>query len=341
MKNENMKNENIENKDLKDIDKVEVIDRSEVDSGEVRKTLTTEEMIGSREIWAGLNQPDINKEEADIVVFGVPFDGGVSFRSGSKEAPRALREITYTIPPTTEYFESIEALKVHDAGDFDGGTRAEIFEKTENFVADLVGSGTFFTMIGGDHSTTIPVLKGIDRGVDEPFGIIHIDAHFDLCDTLNGDRLSHGSTERRALELKNVKDSESLFFIGIRSVELDELDFMKRNRVNVINASDFNRIGVENVILNVKDRMADFKKIYMTLDIDCLDPAYAAGTGTPQFGGLQSRQLLDLLKGLFDLPLIGFDVVEVAPGLDPSLTSLFAARKIITECWGHQLRKMK
>ncbi len=85
----------------------------------------------------------------------------------------------------------------------------------------------------------------------------------------------------------------------------------------------------------VKEVMEKFEAIYITLDIDCLDPAYAAGTGTPQFGGLTSRQLLDLLEKLFTLPIIGFDVVEVAPKLDPALTSVFAARKIITECWGH------
>ena len=196
-------------------------------------------------------------------------------------------------------------------------------------------------MIGGDHSTTIPVQKGIDRALKEPFGIIHIDAHFDLCDTLEGDPLSHGSTERRALELNNVPHSESIFFLGVRSVEVDELDFIERNKINVINSHKLHRMKVDETLEIVSKKMKGFKKIYLTLDIDCLDPAYAAGTGTPQFGGLNSRLLLDLLHGLFELPIIGMDVVEVAPALDPSLTSVFAARKIITECWGHYLRKKK
>lgn len=85
--------------------------------------------------------------------------------------------------------------------------------------------------------------------------------------------------------------------------------------------------------------MSRFERIYVTIDIDCLDPAYAAGTGTPQFGGLKSREFLYLLEGIFKLPIIGFDVLEVAPKLDTSLTAVFAARKIITECWGHQLNK--
>lgn len=302
---------------------------------------STNEMIKETEIWAGLNSPDIDKKDADIAVFGIPFDGGVSFRSGAKDAPRALREITYTIAPTTEYFESIKDLVVHDMGDVEEDNRDEIFKTAEELTFDLVKSNVFFTMIGGDHSTTIPVLMGIDRALDEPFGIIHIDAHFDLCNALNNDVLSHGSTERRALELNNVPDSESIFFLGIRSIEEDEYDFMCNNKINVINAVDLNRLGVENVLLKVKEKMSRFNKIYMTIDIDCLDPAYAAGTGTPQFGGLTSRELLNLLKGLFDLPVIGFDIVEVAPRLDPSLTALFAARKIITECWGHQYRKTR
>jgi len=122
---------------------------------------------------------------------------------------------------------------------------------------------------------------------------------------------------------------------------MDELEFIKDKDFSIINAHDFNRIGVSSVVDKVKKRMQSFNKIYLTVDIDCLDPAYAAGTGTPQFGGMNSRQLLNLLKGLFDLPIIGFDVVEVAPSLDPSLTSVFAARKIVTECWGHQWRKNK
>lgn len=299
----------------------------------------TEEMIKESTIWAGLNRPGSSIQDVDIVVFGIPYDGGVSFRSGAKDAPAALRGITYTIAPTTEYFEDISELRVLDIGDFYAPTREELFANVEDNVCELVMQNKFFTMIGGDHSTTIPVQRGINKALNEPFGIIHIDAHFDLCNELEGDTLSHGSTERRALELNNVASTENLYFIGIRSIEMDELAFMRSNKVHVINAHDFHNLGVSQVVEAVKAQMGVFNKIYLTLDIDCLDPAYAAGTGTPQLGGLYSRDLLNLLKGLFDLPIIGFDVVEIAPKLDPSLTSLFAGRKIITECWGHYLRK--
>ncbi|AOT70507.1 agmatinase [Geosporobacter ferrireducens] len=300
---------------------------------------TVKELIQEKEIWAGLNHPNIALQEADVAVCGIPFDGGVSFRSGAKEAPKALREITYTIDPTTERFESIEELKVLDFGDIEGESREEIFKKVKQITYDCVKAGKLITFIGGDHSTTIPILWGIDQALEESFGIIHIDAHFDLCNEMGGDHLSHGSTERRALELKNIPDTESIYFLGIRSAEAEEAKFIRENKMNILGAREIRQLGIERVLEKVKGKMARFKKIYITIDIDALDPAYAPGTGTPQFGGLDGRELLDLLYGLFELPVIGFDVVEVAPNLEESKIALFAARKIITECWGHHWRK--
>lgn len=299
------------------------------------------EMIKEEGIWAGLNRPGIKMEEADVVVYGIPYDGGVSFRSGAKEGPAAIRNITYTIAPTTERWEDLSSLKILDLGDMDGADRDEIFRHAEEAAYSIVKSGKLLTMIGGDHSTTIPVLKGIDRALDKPFGIIHIDAHFDLCHEMGGDLLSHGSTERRALELDNVPDTESIFFVGIRSVESEELEFINNHKMNIIKALEVRKNGVEKTLETIKKKMARFEHIYITVDIDSLDPAYAPGTGTPQFGGLDSRELLDLLYGLFELPVIGFDVVEVSPILDDSALSVFAARKILTECWGHHQRKNK
>ena len=295
-------------------------------------------------LWGGLCDGQISDEKikvSDIIVFGIPFDGNVSYRAGAKDGPAAIRESTAPIPPTTEYFEDMTGTTVVDLGDYDDEDCDILFEKVEKSVFELIKKDKFFTMMGGDHSVTIPVLRGIDRAVDHEFGIIHIDAHFDLCDELEGSKVSHGCTERRALELNHVKGSESIFFIGIRSAEVDELNFMKNNTVNVISAAKFEQLGTTQVVKAVKEKMGHFKSIYLTLDIDCLDPAYAAGTGTPKFGGLNSRQVLDLLKGLFDLPIIGFDVVEVAPNLDSSMTSVYGAQRIITECWGHQIRKTK
>ena len=290
----------------------------------------TKDMILEGKLWGGMFTGQ-DYENAHIAVFGIPYDENVSYRKGAKDGPAAIRETTAPIPPTTEYFEDISALRVADLGDIEGESCKEVFDKAEKLTEELVRAGKFFTMIGGDHSVTIPVLRGIDKAVDE-----------NLCDSLEGSKVSHGCTERRASELKHVGGSDNLFFIAIRSAELDELEFMKNNPVHVISAAEFDRIGAEQTVEAVKKQLGHLKKIYITVDIDCLDPAYAAGTGTPKFGGLTSRQLLNLLRGLFEsLPVIGFDVVEVAPSLDASLSSVYAGQRIITECWGHYYRKIQ
>ncbi|MGM0395902.1 MAG: agmatinase [Bacillota bacterium] len=299
----------------------------------------TNDMIKDKDLWAGLNNPDLSIDEADIVVFGLAYDGAASFRHGAKDGPKSIRSITYSITPTTEDFELMDNLNVMDLGDFQNVDQEALFDEVKEKVSEIVRKKKFFTMLGGDHSTSIPIFQGIDDALDEPFGIIHLDAHFDLNDQLGGSKLSHGCPARRATELQNVGSADSIYFVGIRSIEMNELEFIKENRVNVINARRFHKIGITKTVEEVYEKMKNFKHVYVTVDIDVLDPAYAAGTGTPQFGGLTSRELLEFLRGIFKLPVIGFDVVEVAPNLDSSLTSSFAARKIITECWGHYNRE--
>ena len=286
--------------------------------------------------WCGLNHPQLKEEDADVVIFGIPYDGGVSYRGGASEAPEYLRKNTLCSTPCTERLDYFEDLKVVDGGDFTGEDREEFFKEVQDYVAELVRKEIKFTMVGGDHSVTIPVERGINDAVNEQFGIIHIDAHMDLCEALEGDPLSHGSTERRALELKNVGSLENLYFIGIRSIEPDEFQFHKENNIQVKTAYDCYKEGIEKVADECIDKMKKFSKVYITFDIDALDPGYAAGTGTPQFGGLTSRMALTLLEKLFtQLNIIGFDVVEIAPSLDPSLSSMYAGRKLLTEAWGY------
>lgn len=294
------------------------------------------------EVWCGLNRVDMKMEDVDVIIFGIPYDKGVSYRGGTEEGPGVLRENTRCSTPFTENFESFESLNIYDAGDFmPKGKRDVYFKAIEDFVCQLVTEGKFFNMVGGDHSVTIPVERGINRALNEDFGIIHIDAHFDLCDTLGDDKLSHGSTERRALELENISSTDNLYFVGIRSIEHDEYKFKQENHINVASSSECYKRGIEAVAKDVVEHMSKFNKVYITLDIDCLDPAYAAGTGTPQFGGLTSRQVLTLLEALYEgLNIIGMDVVEIAPKLDPSLTSMFAGRKILQESWGHVAKKL-
>ena len=287
------------------------------------------------ETWFGLNKPDAQSSDVDAVIFGIPYDGGVSYRGGASEAPDLLRANTDHATPCTERLDYFEDFSVLDAGNFEGGDRDEIFAEVQAYVTDLVKKGIHFTMIGGDHSVTIPVERGIDAALDEPFGIIHIDAHMDLSFELEGDPLSHGSTEQRALELSNIGSEENLYFIGIRSIEPDEFAFSRERNLQVRTAYDCYREGIEAVADDCISKMKQFSKVYLTFDIDALDPAYAGGTGTPQFGGLTSRMAMTLVQKLFaELNIIGFDIVEIAPPLDDSLASMYAGRKLLTEAWG-------
>ena len=285
--------------------------------------------------WFGLNRPDLSEAEADAVIFGIPYDGGVSYRGGTAQAPDFLRANTLHATPCTERLEWFGDFTVHDGGNFIGDDREVFFAQAQAYVEGLVRSGKRFTMVGGDHSVTIPVERGINAALNEPFGIIHIDAHMDIDDALEGDPLSHGSTERRAMELENIGSEDNLYFIGIRSIEPDEFSFYKTHDIHVKTAYDCYAEGVDAVAEDCIEKMKRFSKVYLTFDIDALDPAYAGGTGTPQFGGLTGRMALTLLQKLFRaLPIIGFDVVEIAPPLDDSYASMFAGRKLISEAWG-------
>lgn len=287
------------------------------------------------ETWFGLNKPEKTEKDVDTVIFGIPFDGGVSYRGGAAQAPDLLRANTDHATPCTERLDFFKDFDVLDAGNFQGEDRDEIFSEVEAYVKSLVEAGKHFTMVGGDHSVTIPVQRGINAALDEPFGIIHIDAHMDLSEALEGDLLSHGSTERRALEMSNIGSLENLYFIGIRSIEPDEFEFHMANDIQVKTSYDCYNEGIEAVADDCISKMRKFSKVYLTFDIDALDPAYAGGTGTPQFGGLTSRMAMTLIQKLFtELNIIGFDVVEIAPPLDDSLAAMYAGRKLITESWG-------
>ena len=198
------------------------------------------------ETWFGLNKPDAKATDVDAVIFGIPYDGGVSYRGGAAQAPDLLRANTDHATPCTERLDYFDDFAVLDAGNFEG-TRDEAFAEVQEYVEMLVRNDIRFTMIGGDHSVTIPVERGINAALDEPFGIIHIDAHMDLSYELEGDSLSHGSTEQRALEMSNIESEKNLYFIGIRSIEPDEFEFSRGKSIQVKTSYDCYHEGIEAV----------------------------------------------------------------------------------------------
>lgn len=293
------------------------------------------------ETWFGLNDPEKTEAAADLVVFGIPFDGSEGSRGGSADAPDLLRRNTIEASPCTEDLEIFDQMKVYDAGDFRGTDRDVIYKEVEEYVSSIVDMRKRFTMIGGDHSVSIPVLRGVDRKISGSLGIVHLGAYLDLLDEEDGDKLGSATTLSRAMELESVEGSESIYFIGARSIDRSEFDKVKDGKYNIKTAKDCFFEGIVSIAEDCIAKMRGFDNVYVTFNIDVLDPGYAAGTGMPQLGGLTPRMTLDLMKLIFErLNIIGFDVVEIAPTLDNSLTSMYAGRKLIKQMWAHWAEKL-
>lgn len=286
-----------------------------------------------RHNWSGLAAA--HDPEAEIGIMGIPFDGAVSFRKGAAAAPARIRANTHFMPPITEEGHLLDGLTICDYGDVERDLNWERYFATVAEKALGVLEHSFALFIGGDHSVTIPLMQAFSQKSDKPFGVLHIDAHTDLIDTYEGHPWSHACTERRALELPNLSP-QHLVFCGIRSWEAEELRFLAANPdIRVYTARTMYQDGVEATAHKVIGRLSGLERVYLTLDIDSLDPAYAPGTGTPEAGGLTTRDLIEFLRLIFAaLPIRAMDVVEVAPPLDYSDITSMAAMKIIYEVFG-------
>jgi agmatinase len=289
-------------------------------------------------IWNGLHNPKLKPQEADVVVLGLPFDGAASYRKGAAEAPDRIRSISHHIAPTTEEGVSLEHLKILDLGNLSpaGLSQEAYFEAVENKATELFDY-TFPTFLGGDHSVSIPLLRAAAKKWGSGLGVIHLDAHLDLCFELEGNRLSHGCTHRRIIE-GGLLPFEQVWFVGIRSFEEQESAFIKDHPVNMITATEIYEKGLSTVAGRVVEGLQKCDAVYLTIDIDFLDPAFAPGIGTPKPGGFSTRELLAFLKAFTALPVIGLDLVEVAPPLDLADITSFAAQRAITEAWGYFIR---
>ncbi len=279
-------------------------------------------------------------EDAEICILGIPFDGAVSLSKGAAKAPRTLRELSIDLSDTTDEWIPIREGLLYDAGDMHPDLNWDrYYASVEKEALRLMETGNFCLFLGGDHSVTIPLQKAFGtyqrKAADHPdpkIGIIHFDAHYDLCDEYDGHKWSHACTEARALE-NGVVRPEDLFFIGVRVAELDELELIRKNPgITTITAMEVHEKGMEYVLQRLAEHFDGYDAIYFTIDIDGLDPAYAPGTGTPVMGGVTSIQLIRLFRwALKNLPVRAMDIVEVAPDLDVNDITSWAALKIIHE----------
>ncbi len=270
-------------------------------------------------------------EGLDVALIGVPMDLGVTNRPGSRFGPRALRSIERVGPynhvlRTAPLFE----MKVADIGDvpFRSRYRLEMsHEDIEVYFNRIVQAGVIPLSVGGDHSITHPILKAVGR--DRPVGMIHIDAHCDTGGAYDFTKFHHGGPFRNAV-LDGVLDPSRVVQIGIRGSAEYLWEFSYESGMTVIHAEDLDRMGIDVIINKAREVVGD-GPTYLSFDIDSLDPAFAPGTGTPEIGGLTSRQALDILHGMKGVNLVGGDVVEVAPQYDTSTNTAQAGAHMLFE----------
>ena len=285
-----------------------------------------------RALWSDLASDALG---ADIGILGIPYEGAASFRTGTAEAPARIRSLTPHVAPFTELGIPLAGLRVYDAGDVPvSGDWDSLTRQITDKLHDILPL-PFSIVLGGDHSITIPVVRELARVVGGPMGYLHIDAHLDLMNTFEGLAHSHACTARRVLELASVAPKNAAF-LGIRSWMDEELAFLEAHpSVHVETAAAIVGDGIPAVLQRTLPVFRDVDAVYITIDIDVLDPAYAPGTGTPEAGGLSTRDLLHLLAPMFDrLPVRALDIVEVSPPLDASDITSFAAVKLLYEVFG-------
>lgn len=259
--------------------------------------------------------------DLDIALIGVPYDGGVENRPGARHGPHEIRNMSSFMRNVHHVTRAnpYKLCRVADAGDVPiphvfnlEPAQADICE----FFRGIAATGTVPLSVGGDHSITLPILRAI--AAHGPVGLVHFDAHTDTCDEELGNKYTHGTPFRRAVE-EGLLDPKRTVQIGIRGAQNSEegWDYSIESGMRVIFMEEFTRMGVDAVITEARRVVGD-AATYVSFDVDCLDPAFAPGTGTPEVGGMTTVEAQALLRGLRGLNLIGGDVVEVSPPFDPS-----------------------
>ena len=279
--------------------------------------------------------PDIGAvPDYDIAVLGAPFDGGTSYRPGARFGPMGVRQASRHLRPNFHVeldTAPLHQLQVVDAGDVPCTPYSidEAVAQIESYARDVIGhSDRRIVTIGGDHTIALPMLRAAKKKYGK-IALIHFDAHLDTWDTYFNAPITHGTVFRRAFE-EGLLAADKSIHLGIRGPIYDKLDLVHDAKFGfrIIRAGDIDVLGIAGAVDVIRQRVGD-TPVYVSVDIDVLDPAFAPGTGTPEMGGLNSRELLHLLRRLDGLNLIGGDVVEVAPAYDHAEITCVAAATIV------------
>ncbi len=270
----------------------------------------------------------------DIAVAGVPFDGGTSYRPGARFGPAAVRQGSRLLRPYHPALDAVpfESAQVVDAGDlacspFDNEAAVTQIQAGAD---GLLSTGGRLVAVGGDHTIALPLLRATARR-HGPLALVHFDAHLDTWDTYFGERYTHGTPFRRAWEEDLLRRDRSIH-VGLRGPLYSSVDLSEDANMGFaqVTTDDVAALGPAAVTERVLARVAD-APVYVSVDIDVLDPAHAPGTGTPEAGGLTSRELLSLLRGLRPARVVGADVVEVSPAYDHAEITAIAAAHVLYE----------
>ncbi len=271
---------------------------------------------------------------ADVAILGVPFDSGVSYRPGARFGPSHIRAASKLLRPynPAQNVHPFGVQQVADAGDvavnpFD---LDEAISQIDGAATDVRADGASLLTLGGDHTIALPILRSLARD-HGPIAVLHFDAHLDTWDTYFGAPFTHGTPFRRASE-EGLLDLERCQHMGIRGplYAATDLEDDAALGFQIVRADDYETDGVAGAVDRMRRRLGD-GPVYVSVDIDVLDPAHAPGTGTPEAGGLTSRELLNTLRGLVGLNVVGADIVEVAPAYDHAEITGIAAAHVAYE----------
>ena len=263
--------------------------------------------------WMGENK-DYNT--SDIIMLGLPFDGTVSYRPGSRFAPEQIRLASWGLEEYSPYFDKhLEDCNFHDAGDleFPLGNTVKSLDMIEKNVREIYKDGKKVLGIGGEHLVTLPEIKAISEFYKD-LAIVHFDAHTDLREEYLGEKLSHSAVIRHCADIVGF---ENIKQIGIRSGMKSEFELMEKYGTLVKEQFELDRL--------------EKKSVFVTVDLDVLDTSIMTGTGTPEAGGMNFNELISWFKYLKNFNIIGADVVELAPDYDASGVSTAVAAKVIRE----------
>lgn len=273
-------------------------------------------------------------EGLDFAVVGIPFDTAASFRAGARFGPNGVRNISAMIKPNNVAMgvNIMDTLNGADLGDVPviPDYIHETYAAIENTLTEILDCGAVPISIGGDHAVTLGELRAVAKKHGK-VALVHFDSHLDLCDTVFGQKYNHGTPFRRAMEEGLIAPEHSIQ-IGMRGSLYDPDDFKIAAELGfkVIPGDELHTMTAEQLFAEIKKRVGDMK-VFLTFDIDFIDPAYAPGTGTPEVGGFTSFEALQFVRTMKELNFVGFDVVEVAPPYDHSEITAYMGANLIFE----------